>query len=255
MSKTIISVFSQKGGVSKTTTAINIATCMAMKGKKVLLIDNDPQGNASEALGLYDKEKNIYNVMMDGIQISDVIYETSIENLYMVPANILHADSEVKLINEFSRETVLSKALRKVANNYDYVIIDCPPSLGLLSINSLAASTHLIVPIKVSKYALRGLKNLLSTVDKVKEHLNEDLKMAGLVVAIDEPNTKISREIKQELKSSLGSLVFNTCISKTTKVVESEFEDKPVVLYAEGTKVAKEYMSLTEEVIERVNSK
>jgi chromosome partitioning protein len=248
----IISIFNQKGGVSKTTSAINISTCLSMQNKKVLLVDNDPQGNCSESFGMYENEKTICNVMVEGMKIKDAICKTALDNLYILPANISHAGTELHLINAMSREMTLAKAMKKIVNDFDYIIIDCPPSLGLLSINSLAASEHIIIPIRVGKYALRGLKNLFSTVEKVKEHLNENLSITGIFITQDDANTKISREIKEQLNSQLDSLVFKTAISKAIKVVESEFESKPIVVFDKSSKVSKEYIELTKEVVERV---
>ncbi len=252
MQAKVISVFSQKGGVSKTTTSVNVSTCLALTGKKVLLIDNDPQGNCSESFDMYDNEKNIYDVMVEGVPVVDAIKETDIENLYLLPANIIHASTEVSLMNAMSRELVLAKALKKVINDFDYIIIDCPPSLGLLSINSLSASSHVIIPVRVGKYALRGLKNLFSTIEKVREHLNENISIAGVVVTQDDTNTRISKEIRQQLQEQLDNLVFKTVISKAVKVVESEFESKPIVLFDKNSKVSHEYIKLTKEVEERV---
>ena len=248
----IISIFNQKGGVSKTTSAINISTCLSMQNKKVLLIDNDPQGNCSESFGKYENEKTIYDVMVKGISVKDIICKTNIDNLYILPANISHAGTELHLINAMSREMTLAKALKKIVSDFDYIIIDCPPSLGLLSINSLAASGHVIIPIRVGKYALRGLKNLFSTVEKVKEHLNENLSVTGIFITQDDVNTKISKEIKEQLNSQLDKLIFKTTISKAIKVVESEFESTPIVVFDKKSKVSKEYVELTKEVIERV---
>ena len=252
MQSKVISVFSQKGGVSKTTTSVNVSTCLALKGKKVLLIDNDPQGNCSESFDMYDSEKNIYDVMVEGLPVVDAIIKTSIENLYLLPANIIHASTEVSLMNAMSRELVLAKALKKVISDFDYIIIDCPPSLGLLSINSLSASSHVIIPVRVGKYALRGLKNLFSTIEKVREHLNENISIAGVVVTQDDANTRISKEIKQQLQEQLDNLVFKTVISKAVKVIESEFESKPIVIFDKNSKVSHEYIELTKEVEERV---
>lgn len=248
----ILSIFSQKGGVSKTTTAVNVATCLALRGKKVLIADNDPQGNTSESFGVYDKEKNIYDVMVDNTPITEAIYKTDIENLWILPANIIHASTEVALMNAMSREMVLAKALKKITKEFDYIIIDCPPSLGLLSINSLAASTHVIIPVRVGKYALRGLQNLFNTIEKVREHLNESIEVCGIVVTQDDAQTRISKDIKQQLNEELEEMVFKTTISKTTKVVESEFESKPIVIFDKSSKASKEYRTLTEEVVERV---
>lgn len=252
MEAKVISVFSQKGGVSKTTTSVNVSTCLALNGKKVLLIDNDPQGNCSESFDMYDNEKNIYDVMVENLPIGEAIVKTDIENLYLLPANIVHASTEVSLMNAMSREMVLRKSIKKVLNNFDYIIIDCPPSLGLLSINSLSASTHVIIPVRVGKYALRGLKNLFSTIEKVKEHLNENLSITGIVITQDDSNTKISKEVKQQLNEQLEDLVFETVISRAVKVVESEFESKPIVLFDRESKVSREYIELTKEVEERV---
>lgn len=252
MQAKVISVFSQKGGVSKTTTSVNVSTCLALAGKKVLLIDNDPQGNCSESFDMYDNEKNIYDVMVESVPVVDAIKKTDIENLYLLPANIIHASTEVSLMNAMSRELVLAKALKKVINDFDYIIIDCPPSLGLLSINSLSASSHVIIPVRVGKYALRGLKNLFSTIEKVREHLNENISIAGVVVTQDDTNTRISKEIRQQLQEQLDNLVFKTVISKAVKVVESEFESKPIVLFDKNSKVSQEYIKLTKEVEERV---
>lgn len=252
MDAIVISIFSQKGGVSKTTSAVNIATCLTLEGNRVLLIDNDPQGNCSESFNMYENDATIHDVMVDGLLISDVMVATDIDNLYLLPANIAHAETELDLINAMSREMVLSKAIKKVSDKFDYIIIDCPPSLGILSLNSLAASTNVVIPIRIGKYALRGLKNIFTTVDKVKEHLNENIKISGILITQDDAGTRISKEIKFQLSDQLKELVFDTTISRAIKVVDSEFESKPIVVFDKSHKVSQEYHDLTKEVIQRV---
>ena len=190
--------------------------------------------------------------MVDGASINDIIVKTDIENLYILPSNISHAETELELINAMSREMVLAKAIRKVQGQFDYIIIDCPPSLGILSLNSLAASSHVLIPVRVGKYALRGLKNLFTTVEKVREHLNENIKIAGIAITQDDANTRISKDIKYQLAEQLQDLVFRTTISRAVKVIESEFESKPIVVFDKSSKVSQEYLDLTREVIERV---
>jgi len=201
MSK-VIAVANQKGGVGKTTTAVNLSSCLAYKGKKVLILDIDPQGNTTSGLGIDKKKinKSIYDILINEADINDVLVDTPVENLKLCPSNIELAGAEVELVSSISRETRLKSALEPVRNDYDFILIDCPPSLGLLTLNSLTAADKILVPIQCEYYALEGLSQLMETVKLVQKHLNKNLDVEGVVLTMFDARTNLSIQVVEEVK-------------------------------------------------------
>ena len=222
MSK-VIAVVNQKGGVGKTTTAVNVSTILAKKGKKVLLIDADPQGNATSGVGL-DKntEKSIYDVIINDVEIDEAIEKTQIKNLYVCPSNINLAGAEVELVSMLSREQRLKEKLEKIENDFHYVIIDCPPSLGLLTINAFTAANSLLIPIQCEYYALEGVGQLMNTVNLIKKQLNKDLYIEGVVLTMSDVRTNLSNQVIKEVKTYFKDNVYKTIIPRNVKLVKHQ---------------------------------
>ncbi len=247
----IIAVANQKGGVGKTTTAVNLSACLAVKGKKVLVIDIDPQGNTTSGLGV-DKnavKNSIYDVIINDSPIEDTMVETMIEGLYLSPSNINLAGAEVELVSVISRETRLKFALDEIKDNYDFIIIDCPPSLGLLTINSLTAANTILVPIQCEYYALEGLSQLMSTVKMIQRHLNPSLRVEGVVLTMFDARTNLSIQVVDEVKKYFGNKVYRTIIPRNVRLSEAPSYGLPIILYDERSKGSECYMDLAEEVI------
>ena len=210
----VIAIANQKGGVGKTTTSVNLSACLGELGQRVLLIDIDPQGNATSGLGI-DKgkiEESIYDVLVDDIPIKDTVIGTEVDNLKVLPATIQLAGAEIELVASMSRETKLKKAIDKIKNEYDFVIIDCPPSLGLLTINSLTAANSILVPIQCEFYALEGLSQLLKTITLIQDNLNQDLVLEGVVLTMFDSRTNLSGQVVQEVKNHFQQKVFKKII-------------------------------------------
>ena len=251
----VISIANQKGGVGKTTTAVNLSACVASKGKKVLLIDIDPQGNASSGLGVVaDENKSIYNVIVDDIEIKDTIKPTMIKNLKVCPANINLAGAEIELVSMVSRETRLKTAVDSVKDEYDYVFIDCPPSLGLITLNSFTASDSVLVPIQCEYYALEGLGQLINTINLVKKHLNKNIKVEGVVLTMFDSRTNLSTQVGEEVEKYFGNKVFQTIIPRNIRLSEAPSHALPINLYAPDSKGAETYKKLAKELI-KLNEK
>ncbi len=251
MSK-VIAVANQKGGVGKTTTAVNLSSCIAVKGKKVLVIDIDPQGNTSSGLGIDKKavEKSTYDIIINNEEIKDVNIDTPIENMKICPSNIELAGAEVELVSVISRETRLKTALEKEKEIYDYIIIDCPPSLGLLTINALTAADTVLVPIQCEYYALEGLSQLMDTVKIVKRHLNTSLEVEGVVLTMFDARTNLSIQVVEEVKKYFGNKVYRSIIPRNVRLSEAPSFGLPIILYDSKSKGSECYMELAEEVIE-----
>jgi chromosome partitioning protein len=249
----IIAIANQKGGVAKTTTAVNLSACIASLGKKVLLIDIDPQGNASSGLGINKLEsiRCIYDVVVNNVPISKVIIPTEINNLFIVPATIQLAGAEVELVSAISREIKLKKALDVVKNNYDYIFIDCPPSLGLLTLNALTAADSILIPIQCEYYALEGLSQLMNTVQLVQKHLNPYLKIEGAVLTMFDARTNLSIQVVDEVKNYFKEKVFTSIIPRNVRLSEAPSFGQPIILYDSKSKGAESYMELAKEVINR----
>ena len=253
MSK-IIAVVNQKGGVGKTTTAVNLSAVLAKKGKKVLLIDEDPQGNATSGLGI-DKnvEKSTYDVIVNDSTLDEVVVQTSIKNLYLCPSNINLAGAEVELVSVMSRESRLKEKLETIKDNFHYIIIDCPPSLGLLTINSLTAANSLLIPIQCEYYALEGVGQLMNTVNLIKKRLNKELYIEGVVLTMNDARTNLSTQVVNEVKKFFKDNVYKTVIPRNVKLSEAPSFGMPIGLYAPMSKGARCYEKLANELLK--NSK
>ncbi len=246
----VISIANQKGGVGKTTTAINLSTVLAKRNKKTLLIDTDPQGNATSGVGVEkDLEKSIYNVLIEDTPIEDVIVETNIKKLSLCPSNINLAGAEVELVSMMSREMRLKEKLDAIRNNYDYIIIDCPPSLGLITLNAFTASNSVLIPVQCEYYALEGLGQLLNTIKLVKKHLNKELEIEGALLTMFDTRTNLSKQVVDEVKGYFVDKVYKTVIPRNIKLSEAPSYGMPITLYDPHSKGAKCYDKLGKELI------
>ena len=247
----IIAIANQKGGVGKTTTSVNLSACLAYLGKKVLLVDIDPQGNASSGVGVSKGEINqcIYDVLIDDVSVLDTILETKVENLHIVPATISLAGAEIELVSTISREVRLKKALQEVKDQYEYIIIDCPPSLGLLTINSLTASDAIIIPVQCEFYALEGLSQLLSTVRLVQKHLNKHLEIDGVLLTMFDARTNLGIQVIEEVKKYFQDKVYKTIIPRNVRLSEAPSHGEPIIIYDPKSRGADVYLELAKEVI------
>lgn len=248
----VIAIANQKGGVGKTTTAVNLSSCLAFKGKRVLIIDNDPQGNTTSGLGVDKKtvKKSIYDVLINDEDIENTFIQTMIENLKLCASNIELAGAEVELVSVISRETRMKNALSGIRDNFDFVIIDCPPSLGLLTVNSLTAADTILVPIQCEYYALEGLSQLMSTVKLVQRHLNPALDVEGVVLTMFDARTNLSIQVVEEVKKHFRNKVYRTIIPRNVRLSEAPSFGLPIILYDSKSKGAECYMELADEVIE-----
>ena len=251
---TIISMCNQKGGVGKTTSTINMGACLAEYGRKVLLVDLDPQGALSAGLGLThdDIEDTIYDVMLDShTSIHSAIQHTGVSGLDLVPANIDLSAAEIQMVNEVGREHTLARALRPVRRDYDFIIIDCQPSLGLLTVNALACSQGVIIPMECEFFSLRGLALLTDTVEKVSDRINFDLEVMGILVTMFDRRTKHAREVMSRVVDYFGDKVFDTVITRTVRFPETSVAGEPITTWAPGSPATQQYRNLAKEVIER----
>ncbi|QFG01033.1 ParA family protein [Psychrobacillus glaciei] len=247
----IIAIANQKGGVGKTTTSVNLSACLAYLGKKVLLVDIDPQGNASSGVGVNKGEVNqcIYDVLIDDVNVLETIQETKVENLYIVPATISLAGAEIELVSTISREVRLKRALLEVKDKYEYIIIDCPPSLGLLTINSLTASDAIIIPVQCEFYALEGLSQLLSTIRLVQKHLNKNLEIDGVLLTMFDARTNLGIQVIEEVKKYFQEKVYKTIIPRNIRLSEAPSHGEPIIIYDPKSRGAEVYLDLAKEVI------
>ncbi|HHI00856.1 MAG TPA: ParA family protein [Thermococcus litoralis] len=243
-----ISIANQKGGVGKSTTAINLSVALALKGKRVLLVDMDPQGATTVGLGLRNANPTIYNVILDEAEIEEAIVPTQIEGLELIPSNIALSGAEIELSSQIGREYILRNKLAKIKDKYDYVIIDTPPSLGILTMNSLVASDEVIIPIQAEYYALEGIGLLLKAIKLVRERLGIPLEIRGFLITMFDKRTNLSKEVKEEVKKIFREKVFRTMIPRNVKLAEAPSHGKPIFLYAPDSRGAKAYMKLAEEV-------
>jgi len=248
----VIAIANQKGGVGKTTTAVNLSSCLAYKGKRVLVIDTDPQGNTTSGLGIDKKtiRKSIYDVLINDERIENTLVNTSIKNLKLCPSNIQLAGAEVELVTVMSRETRMKIALEGIKGEYDFIIMDCPPSLGLLTINSLTAADTILVPIQCEYYALEGLSQLMNTVKLVQKHLNQTLDVEGVVLTMFDARTNLSIQVVEEVKKHFKNKVYRTVIPRNVRLSEAPSYGLPIILYDPKSKGSECYMDLAEEVIE-----
>ncbi len=253
----IVSFSNQKGGVGKTTTCVNMAAYLASFGKKVLLVDIDPQGNATTGMGFSKSslKKSVYNVLIDDERASDNILTTEAENLDLLPSNIDLAGAEVELVYKKSREKVLKNALAEVRDRYDYIFIDCPPSLGLLTINSLAAADAVIIPIQSEYYALEGLSQLMNSISLVKQHLNPALEVDGVVMTMYDSRSLISKQIAEEIRKFFTKRVFEIVVPRNIRLVEASSYGKPIMLHDPKCTGARAYKALTQEYLDKETRK
>lgn len=250
MAKTI-SIANQKGGVGKTTTTINLGASLTELGKKVLIVDIDPQGNATSGLGIKkaDVEKDIYDVLVNEYPLEDTIINTKRINLDLVPATIQLAGAEMELTSMMARETRLQAGLETVQSKYDFILLDCPPSLGQLSINAFTASDSIIIPVQTEYYALEGLSQLLNTVRLVQKHFNKQLAIEGVLLTMLDSRTNLGAQVVEEVQSYFGDRVYETIIPRNTKLAQAPSYGLPIIDYERNSQGAKLYMNLAKEVI------
>ena len=249
----IVAVVNQKGGVGKTTTAVNLAASVAAAGHRVLLVDFDPQGNASSAIG-YPKDRielSIYDAILGEVAMSDVVRPTEITTLWLAPANMDLVGAEIELIGAEGREKHLTSAIQQVASHFDYILIDCPPSLGLLTINALAAADGVVVPMQAEYFALEGLSALLTTIERVKESINPRLTLEGILFCMYDPRTNLAGQVRGEVEEHLGDKVFRTLIPRNVRLSEAPSHGKPVILYDLRCAGCQSYLELAREFIDR----
>ncbi len=247
-----LAIVNQKGGVGKTTTTINIATSFCAVGKRVLVIDFDPQGNASTGFGIYQNERknDIYDVMVDNANIKDTIYKTQIPNLNVIPSTVDLSAAELELSNLENREYILRSKLEAIQDEYDYIFIDCPPSLGLLTINALCASKGILIPLQCEFFALEGLSYLLNTVELVKSNLNSQLEIKGIVLTMHDKRNKLTEQVEEDVRNCLGDLVFKNVIPRNVRVSEAPSHGKPAIIYDLKCSGSIAYMKLAREILD-----
>ncbi|HEX6302308.1 MAG TPA: AAA family ATPase [Acidimicrobiia bacterium] len=250
---TVVALANQKGGVGKSTTAINLAAALAFQDQRVLLIDLDPQGNATSGLGI-DRgaiEVSIYDVLLKESPLEDAIEPTSVRNLFLVPATIDLAGAEIELVSMFSRETRLGTAIDEIGDDFDIVLIDCPPSLGLLTVNALTAAREVLIPIQCEYYALEGLSQLLKNVDLVSANLNPELKVSGVVLTMYDGRTKLSKEVAEQVRDYFGEVAFDTVIPRSVRLSEAPSYGEPIEAFDPMSRGAIAYRQLGREFLDR----
>lgn len=247
----IIAITNQKGGVGKTTTAINLSSCLAAAERRTCLIDMDPQANSTSGVGLEKEniESSVYDVLIGSKSLREVVLPTELNYLNIVPSSISLVGAEVELVSMMARETRLKTALEQIHDDYEFIIIDCPPSLGLLTINTLTAADSIIIPIQCEYYAMEGLGRLMSTISLVKENLNPGLEIRGVVLTMFDSRLNLSRQVSDEVRKYFTDKVYNTVISRNVRLSEAPSFGKPIILYDIMSTGAENYMSLTKEVL------
>lgn len=249
----IIAIANQKGGVGKTTTAINLSACLAEENKKVLVIDLDPQGNATSGLGINkdEVENSVYELMLGECDVDECIVSTEIKDLTLMPSNVNLAGAEIELLDVNEKEYVLRKAVKKIRDDYDFVIIDCPPSLNMLTINAMTTADTILVPIQCEYYALEGLSQLMHTINLVQERLNDDLIIEGVVFTMYDGRTNLSQQVVENVRDNLKAKIYETVIPRNIRLAEAPSHGLPIELYDANSSGAKSYRSLAQEIIAR----
>jgi chromosome partitioning protein len=252
----VLAISNQKGGVGKTTTAVNLATAMAATHKRVLVIDLDPQGNASTSLGIDQKQRTIgtYNLLMDGADLSDAVVATSVPNLSVVPSGVDLAGAELELIEVENRQECLKRAIANKSADWDFIIIDCPPSLGLLTLNALVAADAVMVPLQAEFLALEGISHLVRTIERVKKSFNPALEIQGIVLTMVDKRNNLSEMVENDVREYFGGKVYATTIPRNVRISEAPSHGKPVLLYDFQSKGARAYLDLAGEVLKREQS-
>lgn len=247
----IIAIVNQKGGVGKTTTAINLGAALAERGKTVLLVDTDPQANATSGVGI-DTEKihgTLYDLYINNKEILEVLYPTSVENLHLLPSSPDLSGLSIELVHEEGREIRLKMLLSAVKDSYDYILIDCPPSLGILTVNALVAADRVVVPVQCEYYALEGLSRLNQTIDIIKENINPELQIEGIILTMHDPRTTLSSQVVEETKKFFGEKVYKTIVPRNVRISEAPSYGQPINVYAKKSKGAEAYQNLAKELI------
>lgn len=247
----VIAFCNQKGGVGKTTTAINLAAFLALSGKKVLLIDIDPQGNATSGLGIdkHSVKTSTYDILIDDVDPRSVLINTQVENLFLFPSNLNLTGAEVELVGVLGREHKLKKSLAGLLNDFDFILMDCPPSLGLLTVNALSAANSVIIPIQCEYYALEGLSQLVNTINLVKENINPALEIEGVLLTMADYRTNLTNEVIKEVKKFFGAKVYDTVIPRNIRLAEAPGFGKPIALYDRNSIAAKKYEDFSNELL------
>ena len=246
----IVSIANQKGGVGKTTTSINLSTVLAKRGKKVLLMDADPQGNATSGLGINKEQQfSVYDVLIEDIEVENTLQSTIVKHLDLCPSNITLAGAEVQLVSMEEREYRLKKKIDNIKDKYDFIIIDCPPSLGLVTLNAFTASDSVLIPIQCEYYALEGLGQLLNTIDLVKKHMNKSLQVEGALLTMYDARTNLSNQVVKEVKKYFGDKVYKNVIPRNVKLSEAPSYGMPITMYDPRSKGAKSYEKFAKEFI------
>ena len=249
----VIAIANQKGGVGKTTTAVNLSACLGKRGKKVLLIDIDPQGNTTSGLGVDPKsvEQSIYDCIINDVPMSEVIIKTEFDNLWICPSNIHLAGAELELVMRENREYVLKNSIKEIKDNFDFIFIDCPPSLGLITLNSFTATDTVLVPIQCEYYALEGLGQLTNTIKMIKQKLNPEISLEGVLLTMFDARTNLSIQVVDEVKKFFKAQVFATIIPRNVRLSEAPSFGQPVIEYDKNSRGAEVYTELAEEIIKR----
>jgi chromosome partitioning protein len=247
----VIALCNQKGGVGKTTTAVNLATYLALSGKKILLIDIDPQGNATSGLGInkHDIKNSVYHLLIDEVEPKSIMINTQISNLSLFPSNLNLTGAEVELVGTLGREHRLKKALVGILSDFDFILIDCPPSLGLLTINALSAANSVLIPIQCEYYALEGLSQLVNTINLVKENINPALVVEGVLLTMADYRTNLTNEVINEVKKFFSEKVYNTVIPRNIRLAEAPGFGKPIAIYDKNSIAARKYEDFTNELL------
>lgn len=253
----IIALANQKGGVGKTTTAINLAASLANIGKKVLLVDADPQANASSGLGIDIKtlEFTIYECLIDSVPVHQAILPTEVDNLYIMPSHIDLVGAEIEMLNILDRERIMRNMLRQIQEEYDFILIDCSPSLGLITVNALTAANSVIIPVQCEYFALEGISKLLNTIKIIKSKLNPALAIEGFLLTMYDNRLRLANQVYDEVRKHFQNMVFNTVIARNVRLSEAPSHGKPVLLYDPESKGAANYIDLAKELIQRTENK